>query len=65
MAPETEGLVYDSNKTAFRPYDIAVTAALLIAKRYLRQQLVIHSNGADAQWADAGDLCQQHPGYGA
>ena len=63
--PETEGLVYNSTKTAFRPYDIAVTAALLIAKRYLRQQLVIHSNGADAQWADAKELCQQHLGYGA
>jgi hypothetical protein len=63
--PETKGLVFYWTKTAFKPYDIAVTAALLIAKRYLRDQLVVYSNGLDPQWADAKDLCQQHLGYGA
>lgn len=51
-------------KTGFRPYDIAVTAALLIAKRNLRDQLVIHSDGADPQWCDAKQICQQALGYG-
>ena len=63
--PETDGLVGDYTKTGFRPYDIAVTAALLIAKRHLKTQMVVHSNGSDAQWADAKEICQRHLGYGA
>jgi hypothetical protein len=62
---DTNGLVFYWTKTAFKPYDIAVTAALLIAKRHLQNQLIIDSNGLDAQWADAKELCQQHLGYGA
>lgn len=62
--PDVRGLVFYWTKTAFKPYDIAVTAALLIAKRYLREQLVVHSNGLDQQWADAKELCQQQLGYG-
>jgi hypothetical protein len=58
------GLFFYWAKTAFKPYDIAVTGALLIAKRYLHDQLVIHSNGLDPQWADAKELCQRHLGYG-
>lgn len=64
IEPETAGLVDGWTKTAFKPYDIAVTSALLIAKRYLRDQLVVESNGADPQWADARELCQKHLGYG-
>jgi hypothetical protein len=41
-----------------------VTAALLIAKRHLRDRLIIHSNGGDAQWLDARRICQQALGYG-
>jgi hypothetical protein len=62
--PEVRGLVFYWTKTAFKPYDVAVTAALLIAKRYLHEQLVVHSNGLDEQWADAKELCQQQLGYG-
>jgi hypothetical protein len=54
----------DFVKTAFKPYDVAVTAALLIAKRYLQEEIVVHSDGSDAQWADARRLCQAHLGYG-
>jgi hypothetical protein len=61
---ETRGLVFYWTKTAFKPYDIAVTAALIIAKRYLRERLVIHSDGLTPQWQDAKELCQQHLGYG-
>ncbi len=61
---ETRGFVFDWTKTAFKPYDFAVTAALIIAKRYLRERLVIHSNGLTPQWQDAKELCQQHLGYG-
>ena len=51
-------------KTAFKPYDLAVTAALLIAKRYWGEQIEIRTDGAEAQWSDAKRLCQAHLGYG-
>jgi hypothetical protein len=35
---DTKGLTFYWTKTAFKPYDIAVTAGLLIAKRYLYDQ---------------------------
>ena len=59
-----EGLFCDSVKTAFRPYDIGVTAFLLIAKRHLGDRIVVHSNGGDGQWADAKRICQEVLGYG-
>jgi len=45
-------------------YDIGVTAAQLIAKRRLREQFVVHSDGSDAQWLDARRICQRILGYG-
>lgn len=62
--PDAAGLYIGYTKTAFRPYDIAVTAALLIAKKHLKDKLVIHSNGGDPQWADARRICQSVLGYG-
>ena len=47
-----------------RPYDIAITCVLLIAKHWLGNQFVVHSNGADAQWSDARRICQKVLGYG-
>ncbi len=62
--PDKDGLYIGWVKTGFRPYDVAVTAALLIAKRHLGDRFVIHSNGADAQWADARRIWQDVLGYG-
>ena len=62
--PDENGLYGGYVKTGFRPYDVAVTAILLVIKHYLKDRFVIHSNGADAQWADARRLCQQVLGYG-
>lgn len=61
---DENGLYCEHVKTGFRPYDIAVTAVLLIAKHHLREQFIVHSNGADAQWSDAKRICQQVLGYG-
>ena len=61
---ETNGLYCEHIKTGFRPYDIAVTSVLLIAKHHLRDQFVVHSNGGEAQWSDAKRLCQRELGYG-
>jgi len=62
--PDENGLYGGYVKTGFRPYDVAGTAILLVIKHYLKDRFVIHSNGADAQWADARRLCQQVLGYG-
>lgn len=62
--PGTNGLCIGFTKTAFRPYDIAVTAALLIARRNLGDQFVVHTDGLDAQWSDAKRICQEVLGYG-
>lgn len=62
--PEENELYGEYVKTGFRPYDVAVTAILLILKHYLREQFVVHSNGADAQWSDARRICQRVLGYG-
>ena len=51
-------------KTAFKPYDLAVTAALLIAKRYWGEKIEIRTDGSEVQWSDAKRLCQVHLGYG-
>ena len=64
QTPDENGLYCEYVKTGFRPYDVAVTCVLLIAKRHLRDQFIVHSNGADPQWSDAKRFCQQVLGYG-
>ena len=43
-------------KTAFRPYDLAVTAFLLIAKHHLGRELSVDTDGEQAQWEDAAEI---------
>jgi hypothetical protein len=62
--PDENGLYGEWVKTGFRPYDIAVTAALLIAKRHLGDHVVVQTNGTEAQWSDGKRLCQKVLGYG-
>jgi hypothetical protein len=62
--PEENGLYIGFTKTAFRPYDIAVTAALLVAKRNLKDQFAVHTDGTDRHWSDAKRICQEVLGYG-
>jgi len=62
--PDEHGLYVDFVKTGFRPYDVAVTSALIIAKRYLKDRFMIASDGTDHQWADARRICQSVLGYG-
>lgn len=59
-----DGRYFDFCKTAFKPYDLAVTAFLVIAKHHLRDRLIIRSDGADAHWHDARWLCELELGYG-
>lgn len=59
-----KGLYFNCTKTAFRPYDVAVTAFLIIAKHYLKDLIEVSSDGRDEHWQDAKNLCQFHLGYG-
>ena len=58
------GKWFEFCKTAFKPYDWAVTAFLVIAKHYLGDKIVISSDGAIELWYDAMQLCQIEFGYG-
>jgi hypothetical protein len=51
-------------KTARLPYDLAVQLALIVFKHYLGQQLRVSSDGEEADWDAARQLCRQHLGYG-
>jgi len=52
-------------KTAFKPYDLAVTAALLIAKHHWREKIEVTSCGSEVHWSDAKLVCDLVLGYGA
>lgn len=45
-------LYFDFCKTAYRPYDLVVTAILLAAKHRLKNRIRVSSDGTDAQWWD-------------
>lgn len=61
--PDPKGLYFQFCKTAFRPYDLAVTAFLLIAKHHCKR-IVVATDGEDQHWFDAKILCQMELGYG-
>jgi len=62
--PSCIGKYFYFCKTAYRPYDWAVTAFLVIAKHYLKDRLIVHSDGELHHWQDAMLLCQLELGYG-
>lgn len=51
-------------KTARKPYDIAVTSALIVLKHYLGEDCEISSDGKDKDWFEAKMLCDKLFGYG-
>ena len=51
-------------KTNYKPYDLAVTVALIIAKHYLGNAIEVSSDGESKDWEDARIICQQFLGYG-
>jgi hypothetical protein len=59
-----KGWHFDFCKTAYKPYDLAVTVFLVITKRYLKERIWIVSDGGTQHWADARILCQKALGYG-
>jgi len=59
------GKIFNFCKTAFRPYDLAVISFLIIAKHYLGDEIIIHTDGEYQHWMDGFYLCQDQLGYGA
>ena len=57
------GRCFDSCKTAFRPYDLAVQCVLLIAKHHLKDRIGVSSGGSNYHWNDARRLCYLHLDY--
>ncbi len=59
-----KGWNFEFCKTAYKPYDLAVTAFLVIAKYHLKEKIWLSSDGETQHWADARILCQKILGYG-
>lgn len=63
-AKDEAGRIFGFTKTAYKPYDIAVTAVLIIAKKHLGDLINVKSDGDDKDWFDAKRVCQEVLGYG-
>ena len=56
--------IFDATKTNYKPYDLAVTACLIIAKHHLKDQIEISTDGRHENWEDARMVCQHFLNYG-
>lgn len=63
-APNTVGKYFSFCKTAYKPYDLAVIICLIIAKHYLGDAIIVHSDGEIENWSDGMEICQRLFGYG-
>lgn len=61
---DEKGMYFEFCKTAYKPYDIAVTAFLIIAKHHLGELIEVSSDGDNKDWFDAKVLCDKVLGYG-
>jgi hypothetical protein len=61
---EEKGLYFEFCKTDRKPYDIAVTACLVIAKHHLKSQITVSSDGDLSEWQDAIKIVYKTLGYG-
>lgn len=58
-----DGLYFSFCKTAYRPYDLTVTAVLIALKHHF-PECRIHSDGEEKDWLDGKFLCNRLLGYG-
>jgi hypothetical protein len=58
------GRFFQFCKTAYKPYDLAVTVFLVIAKHYLGERLLVSSDGEIQHWTEAVGICNRAFGYG-
>jgi len=52
-----QGTFFCFCKTRQAPYDLAVTACLLVIKQYLGDHIIVRSDGEDKDWIDARMFC--------
>jgi hypothetical protein len=62
--PLTVGKWFECCKTAFKPYDLAVTACLVIAKHHFGDLMHIASDGEMEHWKDGMEIVQRVLNYG-
>lgn len=58
------GLAFDCCKTAYRPYDLVVTAVLIALKHNFGNDVIISTDGEEKDWLDARMMCNNVLGYG-
>ena len=58
------GKFFCCTKTAYKPYDLAVTVCLVIAKHHLGEDIIVSSDGHMENWHEAIQLCHKFLGYG-
>ena len=65
FVPGHNGKCHLGTKTRQKPYDLAVMACLIVAKRHLGDDVEVRSDGTIEDWQKAVDLCVAVLGYGA
>jgi hypothetical protein len=60
-----DGRYFDCCKTAFKPYDLAVQCALIVAKHHLGPAILVTSDGRSQHWDEARAICERVLGYGS
>lgn len=60
---DENGLLFDCCKTAYRPYDLAVTALYIIIKHH-DPRTKVRSDGEEKDWIDGKIVCYNVLGYG-
>lgn len=60
-----KNLIFNFTKTAYKPYDLAVTAVLVILKHHFGDKILVRSDGDLKDWRDGSMYCQMVLGYGS
>lgn len=61
--PDDKGRYFAFCKTAYKPYDLAVVMCLLVAQHHFGNDIVLSSDGTEAQWADGCKAVRNLFGY--
>ena len=59
------GFYSNGTKTNYKPYDLAVNVCLIIAKHYLKDQIIVRSDGDKSNWIEGIELCKHFLDYGS
>lgn len=63
-AHDNNPLVFNCTKTAYRPYDLTITACLIAFKFHFGGKVKISTDGEEKDWLDGRILCNNLLGYG-